>query len=457
MLELMNAMVRFSAAAAVFGLQQMRNAISDPKSSIKSIEQMRNAMESATTVLANQIDEDGKTAMDGIVIAGTDLVAKTAQALEGSPFDLKRVVEMTDHFAKKTKDTLNPLTFRVARAVIPPVARVLCAPAGYAEIGSIESNNKILTIETVEFTHLFLGKDDTLAQLIDKIRHYEPHRRLWLAEGLGQVFGNRVLEHSENPRNMLREGEGAQIPDEFQLMAHAGVCLSFARYHYDKIGKSASPTQIDDAVRRIAELAQNNLLPGYAGIGYEAWGMVTQFYYREIFPQVHRAVQAIDPTHAPYLFHGAGRACYFINFMPSWNEPWPAFELIKQVAIDDVSRHNLLAGLAAGMMIVNMKTPLILESIVKERIARLSADDADAFAQGVACSMVMRLDTTPNEANALRFIAHTPASDVAELWEKIAVGPARLAKDDLYPKLKAQHRLDEITCYRSLSELLASC
>ena len=350
---------------------------------------------------------------------------------------------------------MNPMVFRVARTLVPPIARVLCAPAGYARIGGIESLNKISTIETVEFTNLFLGKDASLAELIDKIVRYEPHRSLWLAEGLGQVFGNRVMARDENPRDLLTKGEGAQIPGNLQLMVHAGLCLAFARHHFDKIGKNAPSAQVRDATCRIAELARLNLLPGYAGIGYEAWGMVTQFFYRPMFATVTGTMREIDPEHAPFLWHGAGRASYFINFMPHWNEPWPAFRLVRQIAIDDVTRHNLLAGLASGMMIVNMKTPQILESIVRERISRLPAEDADAFAQGVACSMVMRLDTTPEEENALAFIRHTPAPDVAAQWEKIAAGPSRLAKEKLLPGLKAQGRLDEITCYRPLDQLLA--
>lgn len=456
MRELLNSMVRFSAALATFALRQAQNMIAGPSVPLKSVEHMCDAMDSATKALADRIDERHKDAMDSVVMLGSAMVSTTTRAVHASPLTPRRIADATADTMKATSDRLKPLGFQAARIVIPPLARILCTPAGYGNIGSIESMNKILTIETVEFTHLFFGKDDTVAQLIDKILRDEPHRRLWLAEGLGQLFGNRALAREENPRNLLTVGEGAQIPEDLQLMAHAGICLSFARHHYDKIGKNATTTEITAAVRRIAELAQNNLLPGYAGIGYEAWGMVTQFYYRDIFLSVHRALQEIDPVHAPYLWHGAGRACYFINFMPGWNEPWPAFEVIRRISIDEVSRHNLLAGLAAGMMIVNMKTPMILESIIKERISRLSSKDAEAFAQGVACSMVMRLDTTPNEDSALRFIDHRPAPDVAVLWEKIAARPSRLAKDTLHHKLKAQRRLDDITCYRPLDELLAS-
>ncbi len=351
---------------------------------------------------------------------------------------------------------MNPIAFKIAHLVVPPIARVVCAPAGYSEIGSIESDNKISTIETVEFTHLFLGKDASFAELIDKIERYEPFRGLWLAEGLGQVLGNRAMARGENPRDLLTQGEGAQVPDRMQLMVHAGLCLAFARYHFDKIGPNPTPAQVRDATGRIAELASLNLLPGYAGIGYEAWGMVTQFFYRSLFTTLTKTMREIDPEHEPFLWHGAGRASYFIDFMPQWNEPWPAFPVIDRMVVDGMSRHNLLAGLASGMMIVNMKTPVILEAIVKERVSQLYAGDVAAFSQGVACGMLMRQDTSPNEENALKFVRHVPAPDIAARFQEVVGGPARLALETLHPKLKAQRRLDQICCYRPLDELLAS-
>ena len=350
---------------------------------------------------------------------------------------------------------MNPLAFTVAHYVIPPIARVICAPAGYSGIGAIESDNKISTIETVEFTHLFLGKDASVSELIAKIQGLEPFRALWLVEGLGQVLGNRAMARDDNPRDLLTRGEGAKVPESMQLMVHAGLCLAIARHHFDKIGKDPTPARIREATCRIAELARLNLLPGYAGIGYEAWGMVTQFFYRPFFETLTQTMLEIDPEHAPFLWHGAGRACYFIDFMPRWNEPWPAFPLIDRLVVSGISRFNLLAGLAAGMTIVNMKTPLILEAIVKERIAPLYSGDRMAFAQGVACAMVMRQDTSPNEAHALNFVRHAPAPDVADVWESTVGGPARLALETLHAKLKAERRLDQICCYRPLDQLLA--
>jgi hypothetical protein len=351
---------------------------------------------------------------------------------------------------------MNPLVFRFAHAVVPPIARVICAPSGYAGIGSIESDNKISTIETVEFTHLFLGKDASVPELIAKIQSIEPFRALWLAEGLGQVLGRRAMARDENARDLLSTGEGAQVPENMRLMVHAGLCLALARHAYDKLGPNPTRAQIRDAVGRIAERARQNLLPGYSGIGYEAWGMVTQFFYRRLLSTVIETMEEIDPQHAPFLWHGVGRACYFIDFMPRWNEPWPAFPLIDQMVVSGVSRHNLLAGLAAGMTIVNMKTPVILEAIVRERIAPLYSGDRAAFGQGVACAMIMRQETSPNEEHALQFVRHAPAQDIRQSWQEIIGGPAMLALQTLHPKLKAERRLDEICCYRPLNELIAT-
>ena len=351
---------------------------------------------------------------------------------------------------------MNPLVFRVAHVIVPPIASVLCAPTGYPGAGMTESNNKISTIETVEFTHLFLGKDASVAELVAKIEAHEPFKALWFAEGLGQVLGNRAFETTSDPSGLLTTGEGSRIPSSMMLMVHAGMLLSFARHTYDAMDADPTDEQVHEAVVRICNLAKRNLLPGYAGIGFEAWGMVTQFFYRDLLPRVIEALETVDPARVPYLWHGAGRACYFINFMPQWNEPWPAFKLIDQMVVSGVSRQNLLAGLAAGMAIVNMKTPAILEAIAKERIAKLYAGDRAAFAQGVACAMVMRQDTSPNEAHALAFLKHTPAAENAAIWKEVMGGPATLAYERLHAGLKAASRLDAICCYNPLDELAAS-
>jgi hypothetical protein len=88
--ELMRSMVRFSAALTAFGLQQLQNAFSNPRQSLKSVDQLQEAMDSVTQSLTSRIDESEKTAMNSMVSIGSDLVAKTVGAVETSAEMVKK-------------------------------------------------------------------------------------------------------------------------------------------------------------------------------------------------------------------------------------------------------------------------------------------------------------------------------------------------------------------------------
>ena len=69
--------------------------------------------------------------------------------------------------------------------------------------------------------------------------------------------------------------------------------------------------------------------------------------------------------------------------------------------------------------------------------------------------MVMRQDTTRNEEHALALVRYQPSPGGEEMWEKIVAGPARLGLETIHPMLRAERRLDEITCFKPLDEILA--
>jgi hypothetical protein len=351
---------------------------------------------------------------------------------------------------------MSPIFFKIANAIFPPVSSMLCSSTAFGDTARIESQNKIKTIERVEFTNTLLGGNLTIQQMVKKIQAEDRFVSLWLAEGLGQHYGNRVLDKSENPRNILTEGEGADIPEDYMLMVHAGMALAFARRNWDRIGKSASKEQIVDATRRIADLIVANGIPGYTGISYEAWGMVTRFFYKQMFLTAVEALGRFDAPHMANFWHGAGRAVYFYDFIPKWKQPWPVFDRIDRESVDSTSRLNLLAGLGSVTVIVNMRSPGALETLVKERVTRRTPEEIEAYSQGIACSMVMRQDTTRNEEHALSLVRYTPTVGMEKIWEKIVAGPARLALDTLHPKLRAERRLDEITCYKPIDKILAA-
>jgi hypothetical protein len=350
---------------------------------------------------------------------------------------------------------MNPIVFKIAHVIVPPIGRALCAPIGYGDIAWIESNNKISTIETVEFSNDFLGGDAPVAELVKRIEQSDPFRGLWLGEGLGLHFGLRALTRSDPPRNLFTEGEGQAIPQNLLLMAHAGMALGFARHNLDAIGRNPSDSQVHEAARKTAELIDANGIPGFSGISYEAWGMVTTFFYRKLFPAVVDAMAKIDPGRVPFLWHGAGRACYFLNFMPRWKDPWPSFLLMEKLGTEPVRRANLFAGLAAAMVIVNMKTPKVLEAVLRERIARLSATDVASFSQGIACSMVMREDTTPGDEASRRLVAHQPPPELSALWKSVIATPGGLGLETIRPLLRSRQQLDRITCFSPLDQVTA--
>jgi len=104
--ELMNSMVRFSAALTAFGIKQLQNAITAPSESLKGVEHMREAMDSATRALTNQIADREKTAMNSAVAVGSDLVARTVGAIDGTALDPRRVMETTTDIVQKAAETL---------------------------------------------------------------------------------------------------------------------------------------------------------------------------------------------------------------------------------------------------------------------------------------------------------------------------------------------------------------
>lgn len=48
------------------------------------------------------------------------------------------------------------------------------------------------------------------------------------------------------------------------------------------------------------------------------------------------------------------------------------------------------------------------------------------------------------------------SKDVSQLWECLVAAPSRQALDTIHSYLRAQRRLDELTCYRPLNETVSA-
>ncbi|MEQ1945605.1 MAG: hypothetical protein ABL995_00345 [Bryobacteraceae bacterium] len=106
MREFMNAMVRFSAALTAFGWHQTTIAIAAPAQMLGGVRQIKEAMDAASEVLRDNVDEGQKQVFSSIVGVSTGLVARTVGMVDASLFDPSRIVQTTMGIARSTTDTL---------------------------------------------------------------------------------------------------------------------------------------------------------------------------------------------------------------------------------------------------------------------------------------------------------------------------------------------------------------
>jgi hypothetical protein len=114
--ELVNSMIRFSAAMTVFGQQQIQNAMSSAMSTESGINAMREALDSATQVLTAQIDEKQRSTMKSVSDLGTDLVSRTFDTMQMSRLDPRQIVETTGNMVKQVSDTIESAIKKTAAA-----------------------------------------------------------------------------------------------------------------------------------------------------------------------------------------------------------------------------------------------------------------------------------------------------------------------------------------------------
>jgi hypothetical protein len=114
--ELVNSMIRFSAAMTVFGQQQIQNAMSSAMSTESGINAMREALDSATQVLTAQIDDKQRSTRKSVSDLGTDLVSRTFDTMQMSRLDPRQIVETTGNMVKQVSDTIESAIKKTAAA-----------------------------------------------------------------------------------------------------------------------------------------------------------------------------------------------------------------------------------------------------------------------------------------------------------------------------------------------------
>jgi len=303
-----------------------------------------------------------------------------------------------------------------------------------------------------------------LQEAVERAYALDPYSALWAVEGLGHWYGDTFWERHEMPHRLLTDARVNDLTDESLLMLHAGIGLSFAQHYLKTVNHLSPIVDIRQALQEIIRLCQENSRPGYEGAALESLGLTTRSatFTGDARPDVMvqivgQQLAEIAPDVLGYFWHGVGRGIYFlpINILPFYGSIWHAYEMVRREAADECAWRNALAGLAWGVTMVNIRQPAIVANLLQQHGEELSENAA--FSYGVASSLMMRYDTTPDASFIMPFYQYQPdATDprLVWLWNRLVRQPAQEALQTYYPILKQRSRLGELFRYHSLPELI---
>jgi hypothetical protein len=321
-----------------------------------------------------------------------------------------------------------------------------------------EFANKLYVITLVTQVHSQLGLHDgdatPLSDLVLKAGDVETFPRLWAIEGLGNYAGDRALAAAGSGHaisGVLSDPSAALLPPWSLTMLHAGVGMSFAKHVLKRLDSASAADAVRAAIAEFVLLCRRSSRDGYAGAALESLGLATRTLYPNLMRLLDAQIPDVEPELHGYFWHGAGRAMYFdpMNMLPSVNAPWRAIRRLDEEAPHDLARRNVLSGLAWALTVVNMRQPTIMETFLQHH-GQLAAMN-DAFVDGVTSALLMRYDTTREDAQIAPFVHHVPHDGdplLASLWEQAITAPCERALRDEYADLAGNCRLEQLFHYR---------
>jgi hypothetical protein len=279
-----------------------------------------------------------------------------------------------------------------------------------------------------------------------------PFADLFAIEGLGHDCAARLYREGVR-EGILTDRRAAVLPASTLTMMHAGLGLALAEVMLPRLTPCSPDARARDVAGAFIEACGANARPGYAGAAYEALGLVARMRYPRVMAVVDRALMATNEEVARYFWHGVGRGLYFhpAYIVPGLLSPWIGVELD---APHELARLNMHAGLAWAWTQVNIRHPEIVAQLLRVRGDRLRS--SDAFSNGVASAIVVRLDVTGRQGYVAAFAEYSPhrgGASAADQWDELVRPAVRAAMDRYHPVLKARNRLDCVFRYERLDDL----
>jgi hypothetical protein len=432
---------------SMFGVQQVANLVRPPSS--EGLSGAASAFDSVAEAAEQQLD--GWMKQTYKVGTGVQSTVVDMLMMRFPDLDSSTIMRMAAQMQS------GPVFQAIVKYGMPPVGWTssLLVPRRDAPAVQQEFANKLYIISLVTQIHGQLGLDHTssepLLALVDKVAVMETFPRLWATEGLGNYYGDRALERSGgiDPVALLTDTAAAALPPWTLTMLHAGIGMSFAKDVLAKLEPASPPLAVRAGITRFVSLCRNSSRPGYAGAALESLGLATRTLYPNLITMIDKEIPAVDPAIQGYFWHGAGRAMYFdpMNMLPSVNAPWRAIKRLEKEAPHPLAFNNALSGLAWALTVVNMRDPKVMETFLRHHAELAAANDA--FSNGVTSSLMMRYDTTRDDARIAPFVHYRPSDPaVANYWRTLITTPCEQALRVTYAELSQRHALEELFHYR---------
>ena len=125
--DLSTSLIRFSNALAMFGMQQMQNAMGAMTDSQAMLTRVCQTLDSLSDSLSHQIDASKKSTLDSITRTGTEMVDRTIEVMNVQALDARGVMDTTAEFVRKTTDTM-------AEMIRKPAANGSAEPRNAADV-----------------------------------------------------------------------------------------------------------------------------------------------------------------------------------------------------------------------------------------------------------------------------------------------------------------------------------
>lgn len=431
-------------AISMFGVQQLANLVG-ARPSQRGLTGAASAFDSVSDAAAEQLDGWMKQTY------------KVGASVQGAAVDLMllRAPEMNSSALMRMAAELQsgPLFQFIVKYGMPPVGWLdsFLVPRRDSEAVRQEFANKLYIISLVTQVHSALGLDTqsnpSLPAIIERAAAMETFPRLWATEGVGNYWGDQAWTRSGgiDPVGLLNDASTAALPPWSLTMLHAGIGMSFAKKVLAGLETTTPPEAVRSGIARFATLCRHSSRPGYTGAALESLGLATRTLYPNLVPVLDREIPSVDRTLHGYFWHGAGRAMYFdpMNMLPSVNAPWRAIRRLETEAPHPLAYRNALSGLSWAITVVNMRHPSVMEAFLRHHADVARANDA--FGNGVASSLMMRYDTTRDDARIAPFIHNRPSDQaVAAAWQSLITLPCAEALRATYGELSQNGRLEEL-------------